>query len=61
MTDRSATEHKANTLIFADIQEEDNNTETHYFKYAVHPLLQYSDEYTKQIVTVEKYNAVNID
>ncbi|CAC5426850.1 unnamed protein product [Mytilus coruscus] len=50
MTNRSATEHKANTLISAEIQEENKNTETHYFKCAVHPLLQLSDVCTKRLL-----------
>ncbi|CAG2226354.1 unnamed protein product [Mytilus edulis] len=61
MTDRSATEHKANTLLSAEIHDENNNTETHNFKCAVHPLLQFSDVCTKQIVKLEKDKTVNID
>ncbi|VDI09992.1 Hypothetical predicted protein [Mytilus galloprovincialis] len=61
MTDRSATEHKANTLLSAEIHDVNNNTETHNFKCAVHPLLQFSDVGTKQIVKLEKDKTDNID
>ncbi|CAC5406929.1 unnamed protein product [Mytilus coruscus] len=61
ITTKNATEHKANTLLSAEIHDENNNTETHNFKCAVHPLLQFSDVCTKQIVKLEKDKTVNID
>ncbi|CAC5393847.1 unnamed protein product [Mytilus coruscus] len=58
MTDRSVTEQKANLLISNDGNK---NTIAHYFKCAVHPLLQYRDVCTKQIVQLEKNFNIKVD
>jgi hypothetical protein len=51
MTDRSSTESKTNRLLETS---KTDNVETHHFKCAVHPLLQFSDVCQKEILKYEK-------
>jgi hypothetical protein len=50
MTDRSSTESKTNRLLETS---KTDNVETHHFKCAVHPLLQFSDVCQKEILKYE--------
>jgi hypothetical protein len=49
MTDRSATENKANNILSEEIQSSSSHS-IESFKCAVHPLLQFSDICEKELI-----------
>ena len=60
MTDRSATENKANNILSKEIQSSSSHS-IESFKCAVHPLLQFSDICEKELIKLENEIDVHID
>jgi hypothetical protein len=60
MTDRSATENKANDILSKEIQSSSSHS-VESFKCAVHPLLQFSDICEKELIKLEDEIDVHID
>jgi hypothetical protein len=60
MTDRSATENKANNNLSKEIQSSSSHS-IESFKCAVHPLLQFSDICEKELIKLENEIDVHID
>jgi hypothetical protein len=61
MTDRSATENKANDILSKEIQSSSSRHSIESFKCAVHPLLQFSDICEKELIKLENEIDVHID